>query len=194
MRGFCSMFSQLLKRSPRTEFQALVKRTHAERPALGFTCWGQFVAMLCCQLGPAHSLREICGGLRSSEATLTHLDITAPGRSMLCYANAHRPWSLYRAVFEALVAHCQPLTQGRRTFRFKNKLVSLDSTVIDLCATLFDLAKFRRTKGAVKLHCLLGHDGYLPSVVVITEGRRHDVRGVRTLRLDPGTIVMMARG
>jgi hypothetical protein len=183
--GFCSMFSQLLKLFPRTEFQALVTRTHAERHARGFTCWGQFVAMLFCQLGRAHSLREICGGLRSSEGKLKHLGITAPSRSTLAYANAHRPWQLYRAVFEALLARCQPLARGRRKFRFKNTLVSLDSTVIDLCATLFDWAQFRRTKGAVKLHCLLDHDGYLPSVVVITEGKRHDVRVARTLRFDP---------
>jgi IS4 transposase len=97
-------------------------------------------------------------------------------------------------VFEALLARCQPLGRGRRKFRFKNKLVSLDSTVIDLCATLFDWAKFRRTKGAVKLHCLLDHDGYLPSVVVITEGKRPDVRVARTLRFDPGTVVVMDRG
>jgi hypothetical protein len=188
------MFSQLLKLFPRTEFQALVTRTHAERHARGFTCWGQFVAMLFCQLGRAHSLREICGGLRSSEGKLTHLGITAPSRSTLAYANEHRPWQLYRAVFQALLARCQPLARGRRPFRFKNKLVSLDSTVIDLCATLFDWAQFRRTKGAVKLHCLLDHDGYLPSVVVITEGKRHDVRVARTLRFDPGTIVVMDRG
>jgi len=192
--GFSSMFSQLLKLFPRTEFQALVKRTYAERHARGFTCWGQFVAMLFCQLGHAHSLREICGGLRSSEGKLQHLGITAPARSTLAYANEHRPWQLYRAVFEALLARCQPLGRGRRKFRFKNKLVSLDSTVIDLCATLFDWAKFRRTKGAVKLHCLLDHDGYLPSVVVITEGKRHDVRVARTLRFDPGTVVVMDRG
>ncbi len=147
MSPFCSMFSQLLKLFPRTEFQALVKRTHAERHARGFTCWGQFVAMLFCQLGRAHSLREICGGLRSSEGKLKHLGITAPSRSTLAYANEHRPWQLYRAVFEALLLRCQPLAQGRRKFRFKHKLVSLDSTVIDLCATLFDWAKFRRTRG-----------------------------------------------
>jgi len=188
------MFSQLLKLFPRTESQGLVKRTHAERHARGFSCWGQFVAMLFCQLGRAHSLREICGGLRSSEGKLKHLGITAPSRSTLAYANAHRPWQLYRAVFQELLARCQPLAKGRRKFRFKNKLVSLDSTVIDLCATLFDWAHFRRTKGAVKLHCLLGHDGYLPSVVVITEGKRHDVRVARTLRFDPGTIVVMDRG
>jgi hypothetical protein len=188
------MFSQLLKLFPRTEFQALVKRTHAERHARGFTCWGQFVAMLFCQLGRAHSLREICGGLRSSEGKLKHLGITAPHRSTLAYANEHRPWQLYRAVFQELLARCQPLAKGRRKFRFKNPLVSLDSTVIDLCATLFDWAHFRRTKGAVKLHCLLDHDGYLPSVVVITDGKRHDVRVGRTLRLAPGTILVMDRG
>jgi hypothetical protein len=192
--AFCSMFSQLLKLFPRTEFQALVTRTHAERHARGFTCWGQFVAMLFCQLGRAHSLREICGGLRSSEGKLTHLGITAPNRSTLAYANEHRPWQLYRAVFQALLGRCQSAVPARRKFRFKHKLVSLDSTVIDLCATLFDWAKFRRTKGAVKLHCLLDHDGYLPSVVVVTEGKRHDVRVARTLRFDPGTIVVMDRG
>ncbi len=194
MSGFCSMFSQLLKLFPRTEFQALVKRTHAERHARGFTCWGQFVAMLFCQLGRAHSLREICGGLRSSEGKLKHLGITAPSRSTLAYANEHRPWQLYRAVFQELLGRCQPLARGRKKFRFKNKLVSLDSTVIDLCATLFDWAQFRRTKGAVKLHCLLDHDGYLPSVVVVTEGKRHDVRVARTLRLEPGTILVIDRG
>ena len=194
MSGFCSIFSQLLKLFPRTEFQALVKRTHAERHARGFTCWGQFVAMLFCQLGRAHSLREICGGLRSSEGKLKHLGITAPNRSTLAYANEHRPWQLYGAVFQELLARCQSAVPARRKFRFKHKLVSLDSTVIDLCATLFDWAKFRRTKGAVKLHCLLDHDGYLPSVVVVTEGKRHDVRVARTLRFDPGTIVVMDRG
>lgn len=194
MSAFCSMFSQLLKLFPRTEFQALVTRTHAERHARGFTCWGQFVAMLFCQLGRAHSLREICGGLRSSEGKLKHLGITAPHRSTLAYANEHRPWQLYRAVFQALLGRCQSAVPARRKFRFKHKLVSLDSTVIDLCATLFDWAKFRRTKGAVKLHCLLDHDGYLPSVVVVTEGKRHDVRVARTLRFDPGTIVVMDRG
>src|SRR3989441_4922093 len=188
------MFSQLLKLFPRTEFQALVKRTYAERHARGFTCWGQFVAMLFCQLGRAHSLREICGGLRSSEGKLKHLGIAAPARSTLAYANEHRPWQLYRAVFQELLGRCQAQVTGRRKVRFKNKLVSLDSTVIDLCASLFDWAHFRRTKGAVKLHCLLDHDGYLPSLVVITEGKRQDLRVARTLRFAPGTIVVMDRG
>src|SRR2546428_12248222 len=79
--GFCSMFSQLLKLFPRTEFQGLVKRTHAERHARGFSCWGQFVAMLFCQLGRAHSLREICGGARRAEGQTKHPCSPAPRRS-----------------------------------------------------------------------------------------------------------------
>ena len=122
MSGFSSMFSQLLKLFPRTEFQALVKRTHAERHARGFTCWGQFVAMLFCQVGRAHSLREICGGLRSSEGKLKHLGITAPSRSTLAYANQHRPWQLYRAVFQELLGRCQAEVTGRKKFRLLSKI------------------------------------------------------------------------
>src|SRR5437899_9233310 len=121
MPRFCSIFSQLLQLFPRTEFQRAVVATYAERHARGFTCWGQFVAMLFCQLGRAHSLREICGGLASCEGKLSHLGITAPARSTLAYANEHRPWQLYRAVFQELLARCQSLAQGRRKFRFKNK-------------------------------------------------------------------------
>jgi hypothetical protein len=191
---FSSIFSQLLKLFPRTEFQALVKEHRAERHARGFTCWGQFVAMLFCQLGRAHSLREICGGLASCEGKLSHLGITAPARATLAYANGHRPWSLYQGVFEALLARCEAAAPARRRFRFKNKLVSLDSTMIELCAEVFDWAKFRRTKGAVKLHLLLDHDGFLPRVAVITDGKRSDIRVARTLRFEPGTIVVMDRG
>jgi hypothetical protein len=191
---FSSIFCQLLKLFPRTEFQALVKEHRAERHARGFTCWGQFVAMLFCQLGRAHSLREICGGLASCEGKLSHLGITAPARATLAYANEHRPWQLYRGVFEALLARCEAAAPARRRFRFKNKVMSLDSTVIELCAAVFDWAKFRRTKGAVKLHLLLDHDGFLPRVAVITDGKRSDIRVARTLRFEPGTIVVMDRG
>jgi hypothetical protein len=133
--------------------------------------------------------------LKSCEGKLSHLGLrTAPSRSTVSYANAHRPWQLFEGVFHELLERCQVLAQGRRKFRFKNKLVSLDSSVIDLCAAVFDWARFRRTKGAVKLHLLLDHDGYLPSVVVITEGRCHDVRVGRELKFDAGTILVMDRG
>ena len=196
MNRFCSIFSQLLKLFPRLEFESLVKAHRGEHHARGFTCWEQFVAMLFCQLGRAQSLREICGGLASCEGKLVHLGVAAaPPKSTLAYANANRPWQLYRAVFTALFARCQQeVARHGRKFRFKNKLLSIDATTIELCATLFDWAKFRRTKGAVKLHLVLDHDGYLPSVAVLTDGKHADVRVARRLRFAPGTILVMDRG
>jgi len=194
MNRFCSIFSQLLQLFSRIEFQQAVKETKAERHARGFTCWGQFVAMLFCQLGRAHSLREITGGLRSCEGKLKHLGITHPSRSTLAYANEHRPWQLYQRIFLQLLDRCQHQVQGKRKFRFKNKLMGLDSTIIDLSVTLFDWAKFRRTKGAIKLHLLLDHDGYLPSFAVITEGKVADVKVVPQFSFLPGTIVVDDRG
>ena len=143
MTRFCSIFNQLLQLFPRAEFQQAVRDTRAERHARGFTCWDQFVAMLFAQLGRAHSLREICGGLASCEGKLAHLGATAPRRSTLAYANAHRPWPLYQAVFYQVLARCRDVA-GAKPFRFKNKLLSLDATVIDLCAEMFPWAVFRR--------------------------------------------------
>jgi hypothetical protein len=194
MNRFCSIFSQLLQLFSRIEFQQAVMETKAERHARGFTCWGQFVAMLFCQLGRAHSLREITGGLRSCEGKLKHLGISAPSRSTLAYANEHRPWQLYQRIFMQLFERCQSQVKAKKKFRFKNKLVGLDSTIIDLCISLFDWAKFRRTKGAIKLHLLLDHDGYLPSFAVITEGKVADVKVVSEFHFTPGTIVVDDRG
>ncbi len=194
MNQFCSIFSQLLQLFPRLEFQQMVIETKAERHARGFTCWGQFVAMLFCQLGRAHSLREITGGLRSCEGKLKHLGISAPSHSTLAYANQHRPWELYQQVFLKLFDRCRIQVVGKKKFRFKNKLISMDSSIIDLCLEMFDWAHFRRTKGAIKLHLLLDHDGYLPSFAVITEGNVSDVKVAQQFRFDPGTIVIDDRG
>jgi hypothetical protein len=194
MNRFSSIFSQLLQLFPRSEFQYLVMTTQAERHAKGFTCWGQLVAMVFCQLGRAHSLREITGGLRSCEGKLKHLGITAPSHSTLAYANGHRPWELYQEVFLQLFERCRVQVVGKRKFRIKNKLISMDSTTIDLCVEMFDWAKFRRTKGAIKLHLLLDHDGYLPSFALITEGNVSDVKVARQFHFDPGAIVVDDRG
>jgi hypothetical protein len=195
---FSSIFSQLLQLFPRLEFEQAVKKHRSDYSAKGFTSWGQFVAMLFCQFGRAHSLREICGGLASCEGKLKHLGVSdSPKRSTLAYANANRPWSLYQTVFEQLLAKCQLAAAGRGTrkkFRFKNKLVSLDSSVIDLSLSLFDWAQFRRTKGAIKLHMLLDHDGYLPSFAVVTNGKTSDIKVARRLRFERGTVVVMDRG
>jgi len=195
MNRFCSIFSQLLQFFPRLEFQELVTITQAERHAKGFPCWNQFVSMLFCQLGRAHSLREITGGLRSCEGKLKHLGITAPSHTTLAYANGHRPWELYQHVFIKLFDRCRIQVKiGKRKFRFKNKLISMDSSTIDLCLEMFDWAKFRRTKGAIKLHLLLDHDGYLPCFAIITEGNVSDIKAARQFHFDPGTIVVDDRG
>jgi Domain of unknown function (DUF4372)/Transposase DDE domain len=188
------MFSQILKLFPRIEFEQLVKQTRAEYAAKGLSSWSQFVAMLFCQLGRAHSLREIEGGLKSCEGKLAHLGIEAPARSSLSYANAHRPWQLFEQVFYGLYARVAAGVRGPRKFRFKHKLVSLDSTLIDLCLSAFDWARFRRTKGAVKLHLVLDHDGYLPCFGVITEGAVHDVKVAHHICFAPGTVVVDDRG
>jgi hypothetical protein len=189
------MFSQLLQFFPRLEFQNLVIQTKSERHARGFSSWSQFVSMLFCQLGHAFSLREIAGGLRSCEGKLKHLGISAPAKSSLAYANEHRPWELYQEVFQHLLNRCQSqINLGKRKFRFKNKLVSLDSTTIDLCLAIFDWAHYKRTKGAVKLHLLLDHDGYLPSFGIISDGKTADVKTAWQFKLEPGTIVVDDRG
>jgi hypothetical protein len=189
----CSIFSQLLGVFPRLEFEALVREHKAEWHARGFTCWDQFVAMLFCQIGGARSLREICGGLAATEGKLKHLGVRrAPVRSTLAYANEHRPWQLYQAVFHQLLARCQGLPGGHK-FRFKNKLVSMDSTSIDLCASLFDWARYKRTKGAAKVHMLLDHSGYLPAFACITDGKISDIEIARRLQFAPGTVVVMDR-
>jgi hypothetical protein len=189
-----SIFSQMLRLFSRTEFERAVVEHRAERHARGFSCWGQFVAMLFCHLGRAQSLREICGGLAASEGKLRHLGLPdAPKRSTLAYANEHRPWQLYRSVFYQLLGRCREVA-GSHGFRFKNKLLTLDATLIELCASVFDWAQYRRTKGAVKLHLLLDHQGWLPSFALITEGRVHESRVARSLRFEPGTIVVFDRG
>ena len=198
MTRFSSIFSQLLQLFPRLEFEQAVKEHHAERSTKGFSSWGQFVAMLFCQLGRAHSLREICGGLASCEGKLKHLGVPeAPKKSTLAYANERRPWELYRTVFEQTLAKCQSVVAAsgsKKKFRFKNKLVSLDSSTIDLCMSVFDWAKFRRTKGAVKLHLLLDHDGHLPSYAVITDGKKSDIRVAWGMKFAAGAVLVVDRG
>jgi hypothetical protein len=188
------MFSQILKLIPRIDFERIVKETGAEYRSKGLSSWSQFVAMLFCQLGRAHSLREIEGGLKSCEGKLAHLGIEAPARSSLSYANGHRPWELFEKVFYGLFETVAAKAVGKKKFRFKNKLVSLDSTVIDLCLSMYDWAKFRRTKGAVKLHLVLDHDGYLPCFGIITDGKVADVKAAHQMHFAPDTIVVDDRG
>ena len=193
-----SLFNQLLHHFPRAEFAALVRKHDAERGAKGFTCWAQLVAMLFCQMAHADSLREICNGLACSLGKLVHLGIgVAPNKSTLSYANKHRPAALYEELFYTALGRFRDekgLGVRKQRFRFKNKLMSLDSTTISLCLEMFPWAKFRRAKGGVKAHVLLDHDDYLPRYVLITEARRSDVKMADAFPLNPGSIVVMDRG
>jgi hypothetical protein len=196
MKFSTSLFSQILQIVPRISFARLVRECGAERHAKGFSSWDQYVAMLFCQFAQAKSLREISDGLAVTCGKLSHLGLsTAPAKSTLSYANAHRPWQLYQKAFFHLRDFCRSESPGKKKkFRFKNKLASLDSTTIDLCLSLFPWADFRQTKGAVKLHLLLDHDGYLPDFAVITDGKAADVTTAYHFTLPTGSIVVVDRG
>jgi hypothetical protein len=190
-----SLFSQLLALFSRQEFYRLVVKHGAERYSKGYNSWDHFTAMLFCQLAQAKSLREICGGLACCIGKLRHLGLKdAPKKSTLSYANAHRSWEMFRDLFYATLKTCKSAAPGKHKFRFKNKFLSLDSSTISLCLSLFPWAKFRRTKGAVKLHLLLDHDGYLPTYAYISNGKKHDVTIARKVPLALGSIVAMDRG
>ena len=194
MNQFSSIFGQILRIFSKRDFYEAVRETKSEKGAKGFTCWVQFVAMLFCQLGQAHSLREICGGLASCLGKLRHLGMEdAPSRSTLSYANEKRPWQLYQNVFYQLLDKCRAVAPGKK-FRFKNKLFSLDASLVELCISLFDWATYRQTKGAVKLHLLLDHDGYLPVFAHVTEGSVHEINIAKSLSFPKGSIVAIDRG
>lgn len=190
-----SLFSQILSLFQRSDFARYVHDLKADFRAKGFSCWDQFVAMLFCQLGQARSLREITDGLLSCEGKLKHLGLMgrSPCRSTLSYANAHRPWSLYQRLFYDLLAQCQAICPKKK-FRFKNRLLTLDSTLVELCASIFDWAHFTRTKGAVKIHCLLDHDGCLPVFAHIDEGNSDERAVARSLDLPKGSVIVIDRG
>ena len=190
-----SLFSQLIALFSRQKFYELVFKHKSERYSKGFQSWDHFVAMLFCQLAQAKSLREICGGMACCMGKLRHLGMkNAPNKSTLSYANANRPWQMYRDLFYETLSFCKMAAPSKHKFRFKNKLLTLDSTTISLCLSLFPWAKFRRTKGAVKLHLLLDHDGYLPTYAYISNGKKQDVTIAHKVSLASGSIVALDRG
>lgn len=194
MTRFCSIFNQLLQLFSRNDFQRAVKETKAERHARGFASWDQFIAMLFCQLADSASLREICGGLASCEGRLRHVGAQVPARATLAYANKHRPWQLFEKVFYQLWTRCQDAGKGKRKFRFKNRLLSIDGSHIGLCIELYPWARYSRRKGAIKLHMTLDHQGYLPAMMVITTGKQSELAVARRQRYEPGTILTFDRG
>ncbi|NKC15235.1 MAG: IS4 family transposase [Gammaproteobacteria bacterium] len=188
-----SVFSQLLKLISRHEFETLAKTHHKGRVLRTMSRWSQFVALSFAQLAGRCSLRDIVSNLDKQRRKSYHLGIAKVSRSSLARVNEQQPYQLYEGLFWKLLARCQSLAP-RHGFRFKNKLYSLDASTIDLCLSLFPWAKFRKTKGAIKLHVGLDHDGFLPVFMTITEGKQQDITQGRSLELDAGSIVVFDRG
>jgi len=190
-----SLFSQILQLFPRATFANFVSTHKTEYRSKGFSSWDQFVSMLFCQLGQAKSLREISYGLKSCLGKLSHLGISSPKRSTLSYANKNRNWQLFEDIFQNLLVKVTNEAKLKgNNFKFKNKLYSIDSSVIDLCLNVFDWAHYTRTKGAIKLHMRLDHNGYIPDFLVVTDGKQSDVTTAWQFPYDAGSITVFDRG
>ena len=188
MAHYNTVFSQLLKLIPRHEFETLAKQHHSGRSFRSASRWSQFVTMAMGQLSGRRSLRDIVDNVSAQAHRLYHLGSAKLSRSNLSRINESKPYALYEALFEKLLRRCQGVVPGH-SFRFKNPLYSLDASTIDLCLSVFPWAKFRTTKGAVKLHVGLNHAGYLPEFVTLTEGNKHDITVGRILKFPKGSIV-----
>lgn len=188
-----TIFSQLLKFIPRHEFEALAKDHHTGRKLRKMTHWAQFVAMGLAQLSGRSSLRDIVCNLTAQTSKLYHLGLSPVSRTSLARVNEQQPFTLYEALFGKMLSRCQGMAP-KHGFRFKNKLYSLDASTIDLCLAVFPWAKFRTTKGAVKLHVGLDHSGYLPTFMTVTDGKTHDLTAGRMLKLPKESIVVFDRG
>ena len=185
-----TVFSQLLKLLPRHEFETLAKQHHSGRSFRTASRWAQFVTMTMAQLSGRNSLRDIVENVSAQAHRLYHLGSVKLSRSNLSRINEGKPYALYEALFGKLLSRCQAVAP-RHNFRFNNPLYSLDASTIDLCLSVFPWADFRTTKGAIKLHVGLNHEGYLPEFVTITEGKDHDVTVGRTLAFPKGSIVVI---
>jgi hypothetical protein len=185
-----TIFSELLRLCPRYHFDKAVERYDGDRYVKTFTTWQQFITMLYSQVKQKDSLRDIESGLLTQSAKWYHLGLGSVRRSTLADANNKRDYRVFEDLFYHMLSRCQGLTPKHR-LRFKNPLYSIDSTTVDLCLSVFPWAKFRTAKGAVKMHCLYDHSGSLPSFMVVTDGKKHDVRVVKenSFPMSPDSIV-----
>ena len=188
-----SILGQVLKLMPRAHIESLDKTYSTGRPSRVLSRWSQFGALVFAQLAGRHSLRDVVTAMASQSDALAPLGVSPPKRSTLAEANERRPAALYQSLFATLYARCQAVAPGHG-LRFKNPLLSLDSTTISLGLNLFPWAHFRTAKGAIKVHTLLDHAGHLPAVVVMTAGKGSDIAMARGLQLPKGSIVAMDRG
>ncbi len=185
-----TIFSELLKLCPRYKFEKAVEEYQSDRYVKNFTTWNQYITMLYAQIKHKDSLRDIETGLHARVSSWYHFGLRSVHRSTLADANTKRDYRVFVKMFEELLARCRAHTPEHR-FHFKNELYTIDATTIDLCLTVFPWARFRKAKGAIKMHCLYDHSGALPSFLVVSDGKKHEVRAVKEnpFPLSPDSII-----
>ena len=191
-----TVLQQLLAFLPEQQFQTFVGQHNADRYTKTFSCWNQLTTMLYAQATQKDSLRDIETGLTILDSTWKELGLRSVARSTMAYANEHRPAAIYESLFYVLVTKCEGLLPTRQ-FSFKNPLRAFDSTTIDLCLSLFDWAKFRKAKGAIKLHTSFDVRSQIPDLVDLTTGKVGDVTALKHVDLSQypkGTIFIIDRG
>src|SRR3989339_472752 len=191
-----TIFSQLLTFLPKDKFQRFVGQHNGDKWVKSLTTWNQLVVLLYAQATGKDSLREIETGFSLHTGTWHHLGVQTVARSSVSYANNHRDYRIFEQLFYALLNRCREVTPNR-TFTFNNPLYSLDATVIKLCLSLFDWARYTKTKGALKMHTLLNVRTTIPELITITDGKVGDVTAGKdmelTLHLEKGSIVVFDR-
>ena len=190
MNKVYTIFAELLNLCPRYQFERATERYRGNRYVKTFTPWQHYIAILYSQITQKDSLRDIETGLGTQSSRWYHLGFKGVRRSTLSDANTKRDYRIFEDMFYHLLARCRDLTPKHR-FRFRNPLYTIDSTIIDLCLSVFPWAKFRKAKGAIKMHCLYDHSGALPSFLTVTDGKRHEVTAIKetSFPLSPDSIV-----
>ena len=188
-----TIFSQIMGFLPKHKFRQCVSRYKGNYRVRSFTCFDQFLCMAFAQLTYRESLRDIVCCLRAMRDKLYHMGIRAKvSRTTLARANENRDWHIYCDFAQVLIHQARKLyAEDDFGLELKETVYALDSTTIDLCLSLFPWARFRKTKGAVKMHTLLDLRGNIPSFVAITDGKVHDVNILDALIPEPGAIYVM---
>ena len=191
-----TIFAQLMDFVPAYEFRKCVDQYNGNRKVISFSCWDQYLCMAFAQLTYRESLRDIQVCLRATQSRLYHLGIRGRvSRNTLAHANQTRDWRIYADFAQILITKARKLYAADSFgIELDQAVYALDSTTIDLCLALFPWAEFRKRKGAVKLHTLLDLHGNIPSVVIITTGKVHDVNILDQLTIELGAIYIMDRG
>ena len=190
-----TLFSQIISKLDRRIFSKIVSTTQTDKHQKGYNSWTHLVSMLFCQFAKSQSVRDISNGLRSATGNLNHLGVQkAPSKSSISYQNKHRNWELFKSYyFQLLSSLGQQAGFKQVKFKIKSKIFLLDSTTISLSLSLFDWAKYKTAKGAVKMHTLLDFDGNLPAYVNITNGKTADNKGAYEVPLLKGSVIVADR-